>query len=450
MSAPARVEGGVAKPADAGMPTEPVVARAPARGASLARQVGMWAGIAAVMILLPLLFKQSFALSMLTQMGIAVIFALSYNMLLGQTGMLSFGHAVYYGMGAFICAHTLNAVAAGQFSLPVTLLPLVGGLSGLAFGIVFGYVTTKRSGTPFAMISLGIAEMVAASALMFPAFFGGEGGIATNRVVGEPWLGISYGPQRQVYYLVVGWCLLSMILMFALTRTPLGRMANAVRDNPERARFVGYNPTRVRYLMFCLASFFAGVAGGLGTINYEIVTAENLGLVPSGNVLVMAFVGGVGHFFGPVIGAVLVSFLQSALSSYTQAWLLYFGLFFVVMILFAPGGIASLLVMHAPPLRHGLWPRLIPGYLAAGAGLAVALAGMVALVEMIYHFERGEELGKQFRLFGFDVDVATTTPWVTAAVVLVIGLGLLKVTLPIVRNGWAAVHAGLQAKDGGA
>ena len=426
-----------------------VAAGAPAgsRGAAAAKQVVMWLAIAAVMMVLPLIFTQSFALSMLTQMGIAIIFTLSYNMLLGQTGMLSFGHAVYYGMAAFICAHALNAVAAGKFAFPVTLLPVIGGLAGLAFGIVFGYVTTRRSGTPFAMISLGIAEMFAASALMFPAFFGGEGGIATNRVVGQAWMGIDYGPQRQVYYLVAGWCLLSMMLMYALTRTPLGRMANAVRDNPERARFVGYNPTRVRYFMFCLASFFAGVAGSLGTINYEIVTAENLGLVASGNVLVMAFVGGIGHFFGPVIGAVLVSFLQSALSSYTQAWLLYFGLFFVLMILFAPGGIASLLALHGPALRHGLWPRLVPGYLAAGSGAALMGAGLIALVEMIYHFEQGEELGKQFRLFGFDVDVALAMPWVVAALVFAAGVAVLVATVPLVRRGWAAVNAGLHAKD---
>ena len=112
-------------------------------------------------------------------------------MLLGQTGMLSFGHAVYYGLGAFVCAHTLNAIGAGKLGLPVMLLPIVGGIAGLGFGIVFGYVTTKRSGTPFAMISLGIAEMVAACALMFPGFFGGEGGIATNRQVAQPWFGLS-------------------------------------------------------------------------------------------------------------------------------------------------------------------------------------------------------------------------------------------------------------------
>jgi branched-chain amino acid transport system permease protein len=408
------------------------------------RRLLLWGATAAVMIALPLLFRQGFALSMLSQMGIAVIFALSYNMLLGQTGMLSFGHAVYYGLGAFVCAHTLNAVAAGRFALPVTLLPLVGGLTGLAFGVVFGYVTTKRSGTPFAMISLGIAEMVAACALMFPGFFGGEGGIATNRVVGEPWHGLTYGPQIQVYYLIAGYCLLCMIAMFALTQTPLGRMANAVRDNPERVRFVGYNPTLVRYLVFCLASFFAGIAGGLGAVNYEIVTAENVGLVASGNVLVMTFVGGVGHFFGPVIGAVLVSFLQSALSSYTQAWLLYFGLFFVVMVLFAPGGIASLIMVHGPPLRHGLLSRLVPGYLAAGAALAVLLAGLIGLVEMVYHLERGGELGEAFALFGVEVDAGRAEPWLAAGVAAVLGLALLRPAVALVRRTWASVHAELQ------
>jgi branched-chain amino acid transport system permease protein len=418
-----------------------------AKAAAAGRRFALWAAIAAAMLVLPLLFTQSFALSLLTQMGIAVIFALSYNMLLGQTGMLSFGHAVYYGLGAYVCAHTLNAVAAGQATVPVALLPLVGGLAGLAFGVVFGYVTTRRSGTPFAMISLGIAEMVAASALMFPAFFGGEGGIATNRVVGEAWFGITYGPQREVYYLVAGWCLVSMLLMHALTHTPLGRMANAVRDNPERARFVGYNPIRVRYLMFCLASFFAGVAGGLGTINYEIVTAENLGLTASGNVLVMAFVGGTGSFFGPVIGAVLVSFLQSALSSYTQAWLLYFGLFFVLMILFAPGGIASLLAVHAAPLRHGLWPRLLPGYLAAGTAAALAVGGLIGLVEMTYHRERGGTVGESFSLFGAEVAVSGAGPWLVAGMLLAVGLVLLVLALPGVRRGWASINAALHAKE---
>ena len=408
-------------------------------------RVAIWGCTALVMAVMPLLFKQSFALSMLSQMGIAIIFALSYNMLLGQTGLLSFGHAVYYGLAAFICAHLLNAIAAGKYNLPVTLVPLVGGLTGLFFGIILGFVTTRRAGTPFAMISLGIAEMVAASALMLPAFFGGEGGIATNRQVGQAWHGISYGPQIQVYYLIAGWCFICMIAMFALTQTPLGRMANAVRDNPERAKFIGYDPTRVRYLMLCLAGFFAGIAGGLGTINYEIVTAENVGVVASGNVLIMAFIGGVGHFFGPIIGAILVSFLQSALSSYTQAWLLYFGLFFVVMVMFAPGGLASLITVHGPALRAGLLPRLVRPYLLSGLALLVAFAGVVMLVEMIYHLESESGPGT-FKMLGIELDPTRAPAWATALALAIGGLALLRWSLGPAREAWQHINAQLLAR----
>ncbi len=412
-----------------------------------AKRAALWIATAAVMAVLPLLFKQSFAISLLSQMGIQVIFALSYNMLLGQTGLLSFGHAVYYGLGAYVCAHALNAVAANTFGVPVTLLPLIGGVTGLAFGIVFGFVSTKRSGTPFAMISLGIAEMVAACALMFPGFFGGEGGIPTNRMVGEKILGVSYGPQIQVYYLIAAWCLVCMIAMFALTQTPLGRMANAVRDNPERAKFVGYNPTHVRFLMLCLASFFAGIAGGLATINYEIVTAENVGVAVSGNVLIMAFVGGIGSFYGPIIGAILISFLQSALSAYTQAWLLYFGLFFVVMILFAPGGIASLITLHGPTWKARLMGRLIPSYARAAVALVILLAGLVMLVEMVYHLKAGGGEGAGFSILGLLLEPEKSSAWLMGLGVFALGAVLTAWSTRAVRRTWQAIAAELQMRE---
>jgi len=147
-----------------------------------------------------------------------------------------------------------------------------------------------------------------------------------------------------------------------------------------------------------------------------------------------------------VIGAMLVSFLQSALSSYTQAWLLYFGLFFVVMILFAPGGIASLIMLHLPAARSGLLPRLIPSYLISGAALAVVLGGFITLVEMTYHLEMGEELGKSFKLFGLIVDVTAVTPWLVAAVVFVAGLGVFAATVKVVRRSWDGINVELQTR----
>lgn len=410
------------------------------------KRIAVWGATAIVLVALPLAFSQSFAISMLSQMGIAIVFALSYNMLLGQTGMLSFGHAVYFGLGAFFSAHALNAIGAGTLNWPVTLLPLIGGVAALAFGVIFGYVTTKHSGTPFAMISLGIAEMVAACSLMFPTFFGGEGGIATNRVVGEAVMGIDYGPPRQVYYLIAGWCFVSMIAMFALTQTPLGRMANAVRDNAERAKFIGYNPTRIRYLMLMLSSFFAGIGGGLAVINYELVTAESVGVVASGNVLLMAFIGGVGHFFGPIIGAVLVTFLQSALSNYTLAWLLYFGLFFLLMILFAPGGIASLITLHKPAWQVGQIKRLIPSYAFAAVAGLVILIGLIGLIEMTYQVEtKKEQSGTAMNLFGFSFDAASATPWIVSIAVLVVGGILMRFAARAVSASWVPVTAAINA-----
>jgi branched-chain amino acid transport system permease protein len=418
----------------------------PAGGLLGRRRLLFWLAVAGLLALLPTAFTQSFALSMLSQMGIAIIFALSYNMLLGQTGLLSFGHAVYFGLGAFFTAHAINWVHDGRIWFPVTFMPLIGGLAGLAFGLVFGFVTTRRAGTPFAMISLGIAEMVAASALMFTAFFGGEGGIGTNRTAGGALLGVSYGPQIQVYYLIAGWCLLCMIGMFALTQTPLGRMANAVRDNPERAMFIGYNPTRVRWLMLSLSAGFAGVAGGLSAINYEIVTAETLGVMASGSVVLMAFIGGVGHFWGPVVGAILVTFLQSALSTYTQAWLLYFGLFFLVIIMFSPGGIANLITMHKPAWQSRLITRLLPSYGLAAATGAVMMLGLVALIEMVYHYESKEAATRAFGVFGIPLDPDTPGSWLLTLVLLAVGVALFWWASRFVRRAWDGITPELQAR----
>ena len=136
----------------------------------------LWGAYALILLLAPLVFNTSLAHTMLSQMGIAIIVCLSYNMLLGQGGMLSFGHAVYSGMGAFLAIHTLNMVGKAGWPIPVSVVPIVGGLAAMLFAVVFGYVTTKKAATPFAMITLGIGELVWASALMFPEFFGGVRG----------------------------------------------------------------------------------------------------------------------------------------------------------------------------------------------------------------------------------------------------------------------------------
>jgi branched-chain amino acid transport system permease protein len=359
--------------------------------------------------------------------------------------MLSFGHAVYSGLGAYVTVHVLNLMGKGSFHIPVPLLPLVGGFAGLVFGVLFGYVTTKRAGTTFALISLGVGEMVFACVLMFPGFFGGEAGISTNRVVGKPFLGITFGPALQVYYLVAVWCFLGMAAMFALTQTPLGRMANAVRDNPERAEFVGYNTQHVRFLQLVLSSFFAGVSGALSCINFEIVSAENVSAIRSGGVLLATFIGGVPFFFGPIIGAIVFICFVVALSGFTKAWLLYLGLFFVLMVVYAPGGIASLILMQIPVLRAGRWREMaVPFALAALAGL-VALAGLIGLVEMVYRLSE-QGASTVLTVLGMSFDARSAPPWFAFAAVLGTGLAALRLAAHRVGERWGAIQSDLQAK----
>jgi len=406
--------------------------------------VKAWLLLAIAFLAAPWAFPGNFALTLLTQMGTFIIFALSYNMLLGQGGMLSFGHAVYSGLGAYVAVHALNTMAkAGGLALPLPLLPLVGGLAGLAFGVLFGYVTTKRAGTTFAMISLGIGELVYACVLMLPDFFGGEAGVSTNRTALGPFLGLTFGPALQVYYLVAAWCFASMVAMHALTRTPLGRMANAVRDNPERAEFVGYDTQKVRFLQLVLSAFFAGVSGALSCINFEIVSAENVSALRSGGVLLATFIGGIPFFFGPVLGSVIFILFVAALSGLTKAWLLYLGLFFCIMVLYAPGGVASLVLMQVPLIRARRFGRLAAPYAAAGAAAAIALAGLIGIVESVYRLSDTLP-GSTLTLAGIEADAARAPIWFMSTILLLGGMSLLHYTSLWVAARWHALQQELK------
>ncbi len=401
----------------------------------------LWGTAAVLMAVLPLIFTQGFAITLMSQMGVAIIFTLSYNMLLGQSGMLSFGHAVYSGLGAYIAVHALNMASRGQLWMPVSLLPLVGGLAGALFGVIFGYVTTKRAGTTFAMITLGIGELVFSCSLMFPDFFGGEGGITTNRVFGKPFLGLTFGPAVQVYYLIALWCLASMALMYAWSHTPLGRMANAVRDNPERAEFVGYDTQKVRWLTLIISAFFAGIAGALGCINFEIVTAENVSAIRSGGVLLAAFIGGVGFFFGPIIGACVFVYFVVALSDHTKAWLLYLGLFFMLTVMFAPGGIASLIMMQLPVIARKRFGELVPHYAGTGAAGLLVLAALILTVEMTYKVSVDSANGTLMKLFGVEFDAASALPWAVAGGLWLVGGWLFHLARVRLARTWGDIQA---------
>ena len=407
-------------------------------------RVVIWSFFAILLLVVPLMFTSQLSATMLAQMGIAIIACLSYNMLLGQGGMLSFGHAVYTGLGSYMAIHALNMVTAGTLHIPVSLVPMVGGLAGMGFAILLGYVTTRKSGTPFAMITMGVAELVFAMSLMFSEFFGGEAGVSGNRVAGDSFLGITYGPQIQIYYLISIYTFVCVALMYAFTQTPLGRILNAVRDNPERVEFIGYNTQRVRYLSFIIAGFFAGIAGGLSALNFEIVTAEVVGAGRSGAYLLFTFLGGATFFFGPILGAILMVIAFVLLSEFTKAWLLYLGLLFLFMVMYAPGGFASLLMMNLRVAAFGKLRQIWVSYLGLIATAMVILMGAGAMIEMVYHLQLNDSLGDTLKFIGVTLDAKSIDSWVGSLLLMVTGLGLFEVMRRHYVHEWGEIQTGIE------
>jgi branched-chain amino acid transport system permease protein len=281
-------------------------------------------------------------------------------------------------------------------------------------------------------------------ALMIPEFFGGEGGISANRAVGKPFLGITYGPQNQVYYLLAIYTFICTAAMYAFTRTPLGRMLNAVRDNPERVEFIGYSMQRVRYLSFIIAGFFAGVAGGMYALNFEIATAEVVGAGRSGLYLFFTFLGGATFFFGPIIGGVLMILGFALFSELTKAWQLYLGLIFLFMVMYAPGGIASLIMMNVRVAAHKKLHQLWGWYAALTATALVMLAGLAALIELVYRLQLNDTTGSTLRYLGFTLDTQRAASWLGALAVAAIGCAAFEFVRRRFAREWGRIQGEIE------
>jgi branched-chain amino acid transport system permease protein len=290
------------------------------------------------------------------------------------------------------------------------------------------------------MITLGMAELVFAMSLMFSEFFGGEAGVSGNRVAGQSFMGITFGPQIQIYYLIALYTFVCVALMYAFTQTPLGRILNAVRDNAERVEFIGYNPRRVRYLSFIIAGLFSGIAGGLAALNFEIVTAEVVGAARSGGYLLYTFLGGATFFFGPIIGAVLMVLASVLLSELTKAWLLYLGLVFLFMVMYAPGGIASLIMMNLRVAKFGKLRQIWTSYLGLGVTALVMLAGAGAMIEMVYHLQLNSAMGDTVAFMGTQLNARGVDSWFGAAFVMLTGLGLFELARRQYLLEWGEVQ----------
>lgn len=325
---------------------------------------------------------QGWLLACLAQAATMIVFALSYNLLLGETGLLSFGHAAPAGLGALVAAHVFN-----RYAIPLPLLPLAGGLGGAAVGALIAFVAARRAGTAFAMITLGLGELVAAAAWALPDWFGGEAGVSIDRASGPsvPWMAAwTFGPDRQAYWVIAAWCLVASAAIGWLSRTPFVRLANAVRDNPVRAAALGVAPARVRAAMIVLGAGCAGVAGTLTLINVELAAAESVGMTRSAAVLIATVTGGTASFFGPVLGALVWVAFSVGVASMSRAWMLYVGLFFIVVVLAAPDGLAGLAARQRAALARYGWRRCGPYWTMAALAASCGVLALVLAVQWAY------------------------------------------------------------------
>jgi branched-chain amino acid transport system permease protein len=335
------------------------------------------AGVALLMAL-PVLVSQGL-LNASIQMLIAALFASAYALLCGQAGMLSFGHAAYFGVGAFATVHAMNALG-GAGLLPTPLLPLAGGVVGLLVGFIAGFFATKRTGTIFAMITLAIAELVHSLAPHLKGLFGGEAGVSTMRM---PAWGLAFGSTTQVYYLTLSWVLLSVVLLYFYTLTPIGRLTLGLRENSHRLRFLGYNVHGLAMTVFAVSAMFSGIAGGLQVVSNEAANYVVFDASLSATVVLNSYIGGVGVFLGPALGAALMTFFGYAVSDLTQSWLLYQGVLFVLVMMFMPSGLTGL-IATASSLRKraGIVPLIPVAALSIVAALLLS-GGAAFAIEML-------------------------------------------------------------------
>ncbi len=397
---------------------------------------------------LPAVLSQSLV-NAATQMLIAVLFACAFNLLCGQGGMLSFGHAAYFGVGAFATIHAMGDGSVAGL-LPTPMLPLAGACAGILVGIGAGWFSTKRSGVYFSMITLALAELLHSLAPHLKGMFGGEAGISGMR---SPAWGLSFGTSTQIYYLTLVWVLTSLAVLFLFTRTPVGRLTLALRENTHRLRFLGYEVHRLRVLVFVISAMFAGIAGSLQVINNEsanyVVFDSHLSTV----VVLNSYIGGVNVFLGPALGAAIMTFFGYAVSDLTRSWLLYQGILFVFVMMFLPSGLSGLRQLWLGVRRTLSVSVLIPIVaLSCLAGLML-IGGVIFSVEILQRIfsqdyqsllvTAGSAAWPSVSLFGRDWLPGSLFTWIVP-LVLVIGGGIL---VKVVRRKFHTLNEATATPD---
>jgi branched-chain amino acid transport system permease protein len=286
--------------------------------------------VLATVVLLPLVVRHAIA----TEILIFAIFGLGLNLLLGYTGLLSFGQATFFGSAAYVAGYLLKHYAIGLF-------PALGvgvGIGALS-ALLVGYLCVQRSGLYFIMLTFALNQLFYFIAYQWTSVTGGEDGMPG--VPRPPLFGVDLGSPVAYYVVVSALFLLSLWAMKRIVESPLGRILQAIRENEVRAEAVGYHVPRFKLLAFVVGGAFSGFAGVLYAMLFGIVPLESIGFVFSGNVVFATLIGGSGSLYGPIIGSVVFIWLSESMSVMWARWPLLLGVAFVIVVLFFRGGVVE-------------------------------------------------------------------------------------------------------------
>ena len=289
-----------------------------------------WLAVLAAVVVLPLVVRHAIA----TEIWIFAIFGLGLNLLLGYTGLLSFGQATFFGSAAYVGGYLLKHYGTNVF-LVLALGVVVGAVSAAAVG----YLCVQRSGLYFIMLTFALNQMFYFTAYQWTSVTGGEDGMPG---VPRPRLfGVGLDDSLAYYAFAAALFLLSLWVMTRIVESPLGKILVAIRENELRAEAVGYDAARFKLLAFVIGGAFSGLAGVLYAMLFGIVPLEAIGFVFSGNVVFATLIGGSGSLYGPLIGSFVFIWLSESVSVMWQRWPLLLGVAFVIVVLFLRGGVVE-------------------------------------------------------------------------------------------------------------
>jgi branched-chain amino acid transport system permease protein len=301
------------------------------------RPLGRVSSLAALIVLvaMPSVLARH-QLSILTDLLIFGLLAMSLDLIIGYTGMVSFGHAAYFGLGAYGSALLLI-----HWAPPVPVALLAGAVLAALIAAPVGWFSTRATGIYFAMLTLAFAQLLYTVAYKWRELTGGSDGIAGVPKTTLFWGGPSLASPRSYYFLVAACVVLSLVVCRGLVRSPFGRALQAIRENEHRVTSLGRDPRPFKLVVFVIAAFFAGLAGALFAPFRGFASPEVMFWVLSGQALMMVITGGIGTLIGPVLGAMVFILIQEMLSTYTEHWMIFAGLVFILIVIFLPEGLVG-------------------------------------------------------------------------------------------------------------